>query len=1457
MSHLTRSPFHRPSPFQFPADRPDVPHLPERAQTLEGLPHRSGLAEHSHQLPTPQSMSIIGGQDPHANEYFDSPSISAADGPASRLRRAASSIVYHHSSGLREGLRDRAVQRSSRSFLVVLPPSSLPQDHGHLGHTLSSGPRNRLSQGLLMPLFPTMYGQLTAIAREFNFPSTTGLCLYLHINENGISATPRIADDSWQMIWSHVFESTSSPGGGGHHMLPVCGKIEFDIDLRVARWYGAWMASSHREQVDVPMSVTPSAAPSVVYYREESRTSFVDGEDHDTQSISRPIPRHVPRKLSLVDRFDTMSARSVPRSVVARPHPEPLPISQSLSPIFQEDEPKTAKFNDLEHRVNSWRASASLLPQTTGILLAGTSIPISPPLDESPLATGDLHLRAESAEEEEYRIEDFSFSISSAGPGDYDPYSPLTWFYDPSIHMAHRAQGSVCMTPTECTSFGPSDYTLSPRFYDFDLHDMVHTPDLAQRMFEDVPPSPSIATSWGAPESFPSSPASEYRAPSIHLADRGHYSRPTTPMTATSWGAPESFPPSPTSEYHAPSIHLADRGHYSRPTTPTTATSWGAPESFPPSPTTPFYVETPDAGQRSFDLDGPTEHPWTQVWPYTDAGRPYGQVWPYLSLEAPASAPEGPWSLVWPYFQNSAASSLVEPYTPRQNEPWAMVWPNMQLQQPRAQPWLVWPFHRLGMSSGTVPVALAPSYPIFDLYPAVYPFNLDSIYPPVSVESLRRNIDVRLASGPSVYPQCLDEIYPSIQGQRPKAIEVALPVAYPAFNLYPATYPYNLDTIYPSISVTFDRQEIVVRLASGPPVYPQCLDEIYPVLVAQRQRAIDVVLPAAYPWFSLYAAVYPFNLETIYPRVSIDSMATEIVVRVAPGPSVYPQCLDEIYPAIRGHISREIDVTLQACYPTFNLYPAVAYPHNLETIYPSIAIELVSRGVVIRLAPGPALYPQCLEEIYPDIQSCRPRQIDVVWPAAYPTFNLFPAVAYPFNLSAIYPAIAAELASRSIVIRLATGPSIYPQCLSEIYPASLKHRSPVEVTLDNVYPTFNLYPAVYPYIEPYPAVLGVSGDRAPIVVGQGCYPVFDLYPPVTAQSRPPVGISMELGYPVLDIYAAVYPHIEPYPPVLCVSDHRAPILIGQNRYPVFNLYPAVYPYVEPYPPQECQLPPPIEIGQNRYPVFNLYPAVYPHVEPYPPQECQLPSPIEISTTSRYPFLSLYRAVYPHFELYPSLVAMPQPLKNASRNVLKSHQELHLAVFPLSSEIATPSGVGIKLRRQHKSHYSLHTDVFPVGVDVSTPSGNVEMPSISPRITTRLRSGWRKANITNNQRGSVAFAAILIADWLSPAITDAVIYRPSSTSAPDGAPASTRQNEMPPLPKAPSLSRSTSMALPSSRERVERAEVPAPLERSVSVSGGRPMLRKRDSMVLQRVRALQMHDAAIQEEPRPTLRKLAS
>ena len=139
-----------------------------------------------------------------------------------RVESRRTSTLPYQKTGARD-FRDHSHSRSPRNLLVVIPPPDLPLDQAHLGNVLSMGPRNRLSQGILMPLFSSvgisvicrpspdpiirflqMFGQLNAIAREYNFPSTVGLCLYLHINENGITMSPRISDDSWQYLFGHL-----------------------------------------------------------------------------------------------------------------------------------------------------------------------------------------------------------------------------------------------------------------------------------------------------------------------------------------------------------------------------------------------------------------------------------------------------------------------------------------------------------------------------------------------------------------------------------------------------------------------------------------------------------------------------------------------------------------------------------------------------------------------------------------------------------------------------------------------------------------------------------------------------------------------------------------------------------------------------------------------------------------------------------------------------------------------------------------------------------------------------------------------------------------------------------------------------------------------------------------------------------------------------------------------------
>lgn len=121
MSRLTASPFHKPSPFSFPRAPLSPPDTALEANSIS-----------------------VTGQDRIDSE------IPATESPAARFRRA-SSLAYR-SAGVD---RDR-FSRNYKSFIVVIPPATILQEHGQLGHTLSLGPRHRLPQGLLMPLFPTV-----------------------------------------------------------------------------------------------------------------------------------------------------------------------------------------------------------------------------------------------------------------------------------------------------------------------------------------------------------------------------------------------------------------------------------------------------------------------------------------------------------------------------------------------------------------------------------------------------------------------------------------------------------------------------------------------------------------------------------------------------------------------------------------------------------------------------------------------------------------------------------------------------------------------------------------------------------------------------------------------------------------------------------------------------------------------------------------------------------------------------------------------------------------------------------------------------------------------------------------------------------------------------------------------------------------------------------------------------
>ena len=158
------------------------------------------------------------------------------------------------------------------------------------------------------------------------------------------------------------------------------------------------------------------------HWRADSQGSINDALDDQTDLLSvgqQPLPRGAARnikKLSLVDRFDTASARSGSKLVPRDESPPSQTARQSLtlqalSPIVQEDEPGTEK-NAIDVRVQSWRMSASAAARSPLAATGQTSLdPVNMPNTMRDLPTA-------SASEFELNLDDYTWSVSSAGPPD-------------------------------------------------------------------------------------------------------------------------------------------------------------------------------------------------------------------------------------------------------------------------------------------------------------------------------------------------------------------------------------------------------------------------------------------------------------------------------------------------------------------------------------------------------------------------------------------------------------------------------------------------------------------------------------------------------------------------------------------------------------------------------------------------------------------------------------------------------------------------------------------------------------------------------------------------------------------------------------------------------------------------------------------------------------------------------
>ncbi|KAI0698584.1 hypothetical protein BC835DRAFT_1412978 [Cytidiella melzeri] len=1327
MAHLLRNPFQKP--FEFPTQGPLL--TPPETEPEYHIQHQ--------QLHIPANTGLGIELDPAPSHQ-----------PASVTEVPISRRLQYITSGPREA-RDRTVQRGARWLVVVTPPSSFSQEHGQFGHSVSAGLPGRLVQGTLMPLLQTMSSQLAAIAREFAFPSTAGLCLYLHTSHGGYPITPRITDESWPVLWAHLLEPRTPPSTGTLQ-LPIGGKIEFDIDPSKARWLDAWLALLRRENLDVPVSVAPSRPESLSHFREDSRTTFPDDRTEEppesTSLLLPPRPsrvpghRHIPRKLSLLDRLESSSVRSGSRlrtrnspSPPADPNASRRP-SMGLSPIVQEDEPKTAR-KDIDIYVNTWRASASIVMPSPLAATGQTS------LDPANLPNDMDFMGAENAGSE-LDLNDFQWSVSSAGPSEweynenFDSYSLESWRL-PSVHMDRRAEGSVCLTPTTCTSFGPPDWDeenmYGPEFVALAMAAMLPTPDIGSRMLEDCPPTPSTATSWGPPLEWPPSPAHS----TLSLAR---------------------------------SVDIGQRCMSEVPLTPSTATSWGPPLSWPPSPVTPYRVDTPDVGQRTFDLDAPRlrrqsasdedNEPWRNVWPYIGtegaASSPYTFVFPQRPA-SPQAEPvpsqsvtqtPGPFAFGWPFFDVSTEARAVRVQAP----PERSVEPHEpEDKQPAVRVKKLSPFTVVFVPEPE-PVASTAQSGQQGLWNQVWPYASSSSETAAQPTAPWNHVSSRaVANAPSgpwnhVWPYSAASSEGTVTGG-----EAPTSVNYPYFNLYPAVYP-NFE-LYPAMAGTVDHRaptELVVHLeASYPTIQPYCPVyphlEIYPGAPMQNVYSNPVVALSSaersyYPAIDIYAPVYPrdvsmypWNVYNLYPTVNAtlqqDQLKDNQVLTLTPGyptlnfyAPVYPYNLDMIYPFVNAtakHItsSNPLTTRLEAVYSSMEIYAPV-YPYNLDMIYPPIKAD--DKHISLSAIPSTGLkavypyieiyapvYPYNLEVIYPPVMAddkhvSSSNALSPYLEAAYPYVEIYKSV-YPYNLERIYPAIKVQLdcngtqqvrglREHGLKIRLsATYPiltiysPVYPHNLAEIYPsvavASTKHvgdfMSPIVVQLPARYPAFDLYPAVYPWN------------------------LSDIYPSVIAEAAAAVGVLQHnTQYPHVQPYRPVYPYNLDYiyPPISVAQEEKRPVRSSTKHRPLTHRAHHLGHHVkrsssaskDPVPP----VPP---LPQNVQTLRPINPTSH---KPLSDKRTDLSLPVQLPTS--YPHIRPYPPVYPHLEIYPHI-----PGEDTSRppaqSLLASRGKPSFAHLDLRERVLA-SSVTISPRRNARyTHLQLHQKVF----GLSSPTSPRKLP----------------------------------------------------------------------------------------------------------------------------------------------------
>ncbi|KAH7887710.1 hypothetical protein F5I97DRAFT_2011018 [Phlebopus sp. FC_14] len=1211
---------------------------------------------------------------------------------------------YQNSSA--RDLRGHA--RSPRNLVVVIPPPDFPLNQSQLGNVLSMGPRHRLSQGILMPLFPTMYGQLSSIAREFNFPSIVGICLYFHIAENGVTMAPRISDDSWNHLWGHLFEPHSPVRG---QQPPIGGSIEFDIDLDKARWFDAWVSGAFRE-----LPGSRARSPLTNNWQGDSQTDYPDELPADEglwknigprmlPTDSRPSSlRHPPRKPPLEERFESQALQS---GMKYQHVPDSPPLTQTTGvslTIPQATVPPTTKA-ELELLVTSWRANAQLDPAS---------------MVDSYQPTPDVSTAVTTAVMDEYAVEhdvpvnltDYSYSFTSAAP------SSLSGFTTPSSHLP-VAISPTGGDPSDDDGWTPPDQLLSP--------------EPLQRASKGMDFMPTTSSIWG--ESFGWRSATTWHKVYPYSVRQ---SEPITQVLLQSPGGllpqypnlktyPDAYP-SLTIYPHA----IRDAPEPSGALQPT----WG--RSFaPPS----VSIQLHGLGRL------PPHYPHLSIYPTV---YPHLDIYPTCINNGNASQP----AILAPGELVARRSELMTRPTHPQLGSWPLateVNEKMSLLSPVNV--------RLSMS-GSISF-----YPNIVIYPAVYPMS-------------------RL-EWPSAAKFTDDNAAITTNNQLRNA--GGLLPWYPNLTIYPSTYPYI--EIYPAEEL---RKTMVSNAVWGASFGWQKATtwlKVWPLHAANKRMAEregghyacgpTAVWGSSFGWdrARTWHKVYPLSYtQKVQPSISLVWEYPDLVIyppvnsSYSGGPiacgsqavwgssfgwekattwrMVWPILVESDQPRIvpisvpllkRGDLSSK--------YPDLVIYPA-AYPHF--DIYPAVAIhpELnAPEGSVIQAHP-PSDFVSC----YPDL---------VIYPAVYPHFDLYRPLNAMLPLKALEESLPSLRHRHIETWRARTSAQIdVAAILANNHYWEADERTELNLT-DYAWSITSAGPPSPPLESPSSAYRppSIHIDRrlegsvilTPTTATSWGPPDHDWHPEVSTEHLPipdlgqqmsdgdetcvrshdPWGIGWPAShaekkaitvqfsreysvYPHLVIYPTAYPYFDLYPawmkPSLQGCESTGPFL--RNRVP--DIYPTVYIHSNLYSSADIHvkartqevlhLPPVRVIFSPVYPAFDLYPSCYPHN-----LDCIYPNVVvaegkkSVDLPCSYPWLVIYRPVYPFVTPYPTLAA-----------------EISQPLWPLrySYDAPTLKSVVVKLSPQYPA-FDLYPDIYPWNLTNIYPSVTIDNRlNMSVRLSSR-------------------------------------------------------------------------------------------------------------------------------------------